>query len=983
MTYVLPRVAGDNATGTDRYGADLTDNFEEYVAQTNVTNITLDTTNGEWDVTGANVWDGQIDGADSNNRFLFGRDRVLRFSGTNPNLHITQLANNTHMQWDNCTFIFDTFNTGGGTGNNSTNRTTLGFRDSGTTRALDALPANGPGGQLTANFYNCKFVINAASATYAGNAASDSLFIIGTDFTGSTIVTNSPNIVRSLGVAQIGANIDDFIMDAALAATTSPDIGTGFADRDLTFQFNRIASANNLQLTNFYPYNQRFGNGIVFRGLSQLGPLTPLTQMGAVSGGVNETTLIEANRTIRKNGNVWNNDTSNNSANWRVNEGIEWEPVFQKDASSDPEFRTSGVQLKIIPGYHFNTINNRISLIVATGDNLVTREYVTDSNGVFDGTFNTFTGQTQSGDDTTRNSFDFIIGNARWNVASDTIFADTEVDYLAFSTDVDYRSYEGLVNAKFQIDAGTDYIADDDAPVTNGGIVETIVDVDDGELNFATVALLDAALGTDITAFNPTTIYSITKKEWTNSSYDLTQTFPPQDNITNEVFSALHASDAFINFTFDNTATDKTSYDTPTNTITVALGDNADGIYTVGEDAGGTLGFAVGTLAVAGSDTLRINNCQADFTSSDIHTFDAIQTDSNTNYSIKDSNIAGSVLNFTPTADAFVELNNCSGAVTINNLDGGAIDIFVVLTGDDTPTITSTGNVTVLTSVAVSLSGVSNGDNGRTTVYTAAGGVVTTDTTTQNGFTITSADFADLVVGDAITVVWSGPFNDDIRLTQTLVTGTNNFDVIANALAHPTSGDAAYDPDNFVDTETVYDGTDNDVTVNFQAAVNTPVMGDATTNFFLHTSGLVRGSVGYNLFLFNNADNLDVISSIGVSSGAQIDADFVSITPKNNESYSLGFIENISQMDPQTPISVTRTITAVIDGETSTINFTITIPTSPSDFDLGATVSAVDAAVTGIVDTSDTKTFANQAAIADGFEGTSLGIPTVVTVPNT
>ena len=969
MTYVLPRITGNNATGTDRYGVAITDNWEAWAATD--TDITFNASTAEWEVAGATAWTGQISGSDSNERVLYARDRTIRFvsGSTNSSIQMNRTANNVHMQFDNCNFIFDSHNEGGSTSNNSSNRTTIGWRDDTNARNREALPSAGRSNQLTASFLNCKFICNESEATFSGGA-DGTLFIMGDDFTNSTLITNSAQTPRILFGVHRGCNIDGFTIDGSVSELASPDIDSSFSARDLTGQIHDIDSGVGLAFTNFYPYNQRFGDGIVFRELSQLGPNAPLLQMGEVNGGNNEVTLIEANRTIRNNGNVWNNSENGDQDNWRVNEGINYNPFVQVDASANPTLRTEDVRLVITPGYTFSTAGNRRT--ISTDASPDERIFNINSSGNFTGNFDVFDG---SSTQNANKDFDIIIGTAQNPQGT---FADTTITYTGYSTDVDYRSFQGLAFDKFQVDSGTTYIADDESPVTNGGLVETIIDADDSNLNFDSLSDLNNSLVITNLSVNCQTLYALAKKHWSFADYDATQAFPPQNNITDGIFDALHSADNRINYQFNRLSLGTSVYVSATNTLDMAVGVDGDGIYTLGQDADSPLGIRMGTLSTGNTGTIRINRCDSQFTSNEMHTFDAVQADPATNYTVKDSVLTDVVMNFAPTSDQIAHIHNCSGNVTINNTDDDNT-LTVSLTGAASPTVTTSGDVVLLVAIEVDLTGPVDGNVGRTTVYASDGTIIRTETANQNGFSINSLDSALIAEDAVITVVWSGPDFQDISIVQTLVNGTNDFSIAATPLAHPSVGDSAYNVDNFSDTSTAYSSGDNDITISFQAAADTPAMGDATTNFFLNTSGLIRGSDAYNLFLFNNPSNLNIVSSIGVSSGAQINGDFVNITPKNNESYNVGYIENTSTTDPQTIISVTKDVTAVVDGETESLSFKVNIPSDPADFDLGATVSAVGVRIEDAKD----EIIENQVSGFGLSEDVSLGIPVTVDLPNT
>ena len=969
MTYVLPRIEGNNATGTDRYGVAITDNWEAWAATD--TDIEFNATTAEWEISGGLIWNGQISGSDSNERVLFARDRTIRFlsTGTNPRLVMAQNANDVHMQFDNCNIIFDNHTSGGGTGDNASNRTTIGWRDSTPQRVRQALPSEGRSQQSTASFYNCKLVCNESEGTFTGGGPG-TLFIMGDDFTDSRILTTSANSIRVLFGVQQGSTIDRLIVDGAVSATSSPDIGNNFDDRDLTGQIHNVASGVGVTFTNFYPFNQRFEDGIVFRELSQLGPDAPLVQMGPVNGGNQEVSLIEANRTIRKNGNVWNNIIDGDDDNWRVSEGINYNPFIQVDGTSNPVLRTEDARLVITPGYTFSTPGNRRTIGVDASP--TQRIFAINSSGNFTGNFDVFDG---SSTQNLNKDFDILIGTAQHLAGS---LSTSTVTYTPYTTDVDFRSYQGLAFDKFQVDSGTTYIADDDSPVTNGGVVELVIDDNDPEITFPSLALLNASLVIANNSVSCSTLYTLAKKHWSLSDFDASQSFPPQSNITDGIYDAIHSVNDRINYQFNRLSLGTSIYVAATNTLDMALGVNSDGIYTLGQDAESDIGIRMGTLGTGDTGTIRVNNCASQFTSSELHTFDTLQADPSTNYTAKNSEFTDVVMNFDPASDQIVHIHNCSGNVTINN-DSSTNTITVSLTGDDVPTVASSGDVILLVTIAVDLEGPVDGNVGRTTVYASDGTIIQTETANQSNFEITSIDNALVANNAVITVAWSGPDFQDISIVQTLSNGVNTFETNATPLAHPSVGDSSYDVDNFSDTSSAYDSTDNKVVVSFQAAANTPAMGDATTNFFLNTSGLIRGSDAYNLYLFNNPSNLNVVGSIGVSSGARINGTFVDITPKNNESYNVGFIENSSTVDPQDPIAVTKSVTAVVAGETETLEFKVNIPSDPSSFDLGATVSAVGVRI----EDSEEKLIENQVSGFGLLDNTSLGIPVTSSLPNT
>ena len=149
-------------------------------------------------------------------------------------------------------------------------------------------------------------------------------------------------------------------------------------------------------------------------------------------------------------------------------------------------------------------------------------------------------------------------------------------------------------------------------------------------------------------------------------------------------------------------------------------------------------------------------------------------------------------------------MNDCTGTDIIIS-KAGTGTLTVVTTGTNAPTFgTALGNVDFFLSLEVTIDGLIDGNNGRVSVFDDTGTAFYNETTTQSSFSTNSADHPELVDGDTITIVYSGPRFRDIREDRVLTGGINLVDITPVNLAHPLEASADFDSTNFTSSRTVY-----------------------------------------------------------------------------------------------------------------------------------------------------------------------------------
>ena len=193
-----------------------------------------------------------------------------------------------------------------------------------------------------------------------------------------------------------------------------------------------------------------------------------------------------------------------------------------------------------------------------------------------------------------------------------------------------------------------------------------------------------------------------------------------------------------------------------------------------------------------------------------------------------------------------------------------------------------------------------------------------------NGSAASATNSVSFIVGDVITV----------NSTTLTLTRTATVNSATATLSGVLSSDVSADDEVSLDLDDVIIGFNRD-------ADSTQELGDGTTNYWLHTSGEVRGSAQYNRAIAANASILNAVGSLGEVSGAEIDGDYVTFVPQNLQSYNLGYIRNTGTAALAAP----RSVEATIDGSTQVVTFTVSIPASSSGFDLATTGATIQAQI--------------------------------------
>ena len=374
-------------------------------------------------------------------------------------------------------------------------------------------------------------------------------------------------------------------------------------------------------------------------------------------------------------------------------------------------------------------------------------------------------------------------------------------------------------------------------------------------------------------------------------------------------------------------------------------------------------GYTGGIVSNQGDVTVN-NTIQGDITCMNIlHSFsdgDTIVSDGDVNATITlDAGSGGATYTISGGDVAGLTVNRTTG-------DTGTVTLAISSGVDGADDLSTGPGVEIQVSLEVTLTGADTTD-GRLSFFDAdtatafqeytGAGIADTE--------VTSSAHTEVASANVLHVVYSGGSAKDHREVVTLSAGVNQVSINLSAQAYPDPDENAAD---YNPTTLTYTAADTELEVAIErTAASTLNFGDGTFNNWLNT--FVRGSTEYNELVSaigadSNGDGDNAIDSIGSVSGAKVNGTYISITPGDNQTYNVGYVENTSS--PDTDIEISRTV--VDTGDSSiTYTFNVVIPTEPAAFDLGTTVSSVGGEVSDILD--------DRLVTRQNVGNGSLGIP--------